>query len=360
MPAAKFVVESETSKSFRASQVKSMFDCDMDKVAKTFDVDIPIEGKQWSVGLIIGSSGTGKTTISKTLFKDFLFFEGFQWGDKSIIDDFDSSFTAKQITEALSKVGFSSPPDWLKPFTVLSNGQKMRAELARVVMESDKPFIYDEFTSVVDRQVACIGSSAIQKYIRKENKQFIAVSCHYDIEEWLAPDWVYDCNKMGFAWRSLRRPEITCNIRKAEQSEWKLFKDFHYLSSTHNISAHKYICEIAGEPVAWCSVLHFPHPKAKNLKRIHRLVVRPDYQGIGVGINFLNLISKMYIDQGFRVSITTGALSLINGLSKSKNWAMSSKPSRQKNHTGSTGDIGSSNRLTATFEHKRMKDIPHA
>ena len=102
--------------------------------------------------------------------------------------------SAKQITEALSSVGFSSPPDWLKPFKVLSNGQKMRAELARLIAESNEPVIYDEFTSVVDRQVAQIGSAAIQKFIRRNNKQFIAVSCHYDIEQWLEPDWVYDVN----------------------------------------------------------------------------------------------------------------------------------------------------------------------
>ena len=39
----------------------------------------------------------------------------------------------------------------------------------------------DEFTSVVDRQVAQIGAHAIQKYVRKHGRQFVAVSCHYDI-----------------------------------------------------------------------------------------------------------------------------------------------------------------------------------
>jgi len=32
--------------------------------------------------------------------------------------------------------------------------------------------------------------------------------------------------------------------------------------------------EIAG----FISVLHFPHPKVKNMKKVHRLVVLPDYQ----------------------------------------------------------------------------------
>lgn len=219
MPSAKFVVESKTSNSFKSNKVKSMFDCDMEVVKKEFDVNIPIEKENWNIGLIVGASGTGKTTIAKKIFEEFDLFQGFDWDSESIIDDFGDDYSAKEITEVLSKVGFASPPDWLKPFNVLSNGQKMRAELARLILTSNKPFIYDEFTSVVDRQVAKIGSAAIQKFIRKQGKQFVAVSCHYDIEEWLEPDWVYDCNKMEFKQVRLRRPQIQCVVRKAEQAE---------------------------------------------------------------------------------------------------------------------------------------------
>lgn len=329
-----------------------MFDCDMDIVKKEFNVNIPIEDQKWNVGLIVGASGTGKTTIAKNVFSDFNLFQGFEWSENSIIDDFEDKYTAKEITEILSKVGFSSPPDWLKPFAVLSNGQKMRAELARLILESDQPFIYDEFTSVVDRQVAQIGSAAIQKFIRKQDKQFIAVSCHYDIEKWLEPDWVYDCNKMEFYRRSLRRPEIKCSIRKADQSEWKQFMDFHYLSHDHNKAAHKYVCEINGDPVAWCSVLHFPHPKVKNMKRIHRIVVKPDYQGIGVGSRFMSEIARKYKQDGYRMSLVTSSPAFIHGLQQNKNWAMTRKPSRLQNtaKTGALAGTTSDARLTATFE----------
>lgn len=331
-----------------------MFDCNMDVVKKEFDVDIPIEGQKWNVGLIVGASGTGKTTIAKSVFKDFTFFDGFEWSGNSIIDDFGDHHSAKDITEVLSKVGFASPPDWLKPFAVLSNGQKMRAELARLILDCDKPFIYDEFTSVVDRQVACVGSAAIQKFVRKQNKQFVAVSCHYDIEEWLEPDWVYDCNKMEFSRRLLRRPKIECSIRKATQQEWREFMDFHYLSHNHNNAAHKYVCEINGESVAWCSVLHFPHPYVKNMKRIHRIVVKPDYQGIGIGSKFMSEIASKYKSQKLRISLVTSSPAFIHGLQANKNWVMTRKPSRLS-ETAKTGAlVGSTSdaRLTATFEYQ--------
>ena len=352
MPSSKFVVESKASNSFKANKVKSMFDCDMDVITKEFNVNIPIEGTKWNIGLIVGASGTGKTTIARKVFEDFRFFDGFDWAGQSIIDDFGDEHSAKEITEILSKVGFASPPDWLKPFSVLSNGQKMRAELARLILDSQEPFIYDEFTSVVDRQVACIGSAAIQKFIRKQDKQFIAVSCHYDIEEWLEPDWIFDCNKMEFRRGSLRRPEIKCEIRKAAQSEWRQFMDFHYLSHDHNNAAHKYICEIGGEPVAWCSILHFPHPHVKNMKRIHRIVVKPDYQGIGLGSKLMTEIAKKYKKEKMRVTLVTSSPAFIHGLQYTKNWVMTRKPSRVTHPSpkgvlkGTTSDA----RLTATFE----------
>ena len=352
MPSSKFIVESKVGESFRINKVKGMFDCQIDSVKKEFDVNIPIENMKWNVGLIVGASGTGKTTIAKEVFKEYELFKGFEWNGDSVLDDFNGDFTAKEITEILSKVGFASPPDWLKPFRVLSNGQKMRVELARLILESDKPFIYDEFTSVVDRQVACIGSAAIQKFVRKSNKQFIAVSCHYDIAEWLEPDWIYDVNKMEFIRGNLRRPEIKVDIRTAKQNEWREFMDFHYLSSDHNNAAHKYIAEINGEAVAWCSVLHFPHPKIKNMKRIHRIVVKPDYQGIGVGYKFLNFISDVYKTKGFRVGIVTSSPSLIHAMYKGDEWVMTRKPSRVQitAKTGSLQGKTSDARLTASFE----------
>lgn len=352
MPSSKFVVESKIKSSFRVEKVKGQFDYSANTVRKEFDVDIPIEDMDWNVGLIVGSSGSGKTTIAKNLFNEYKLFTGFDWTDNAVVDDFSANLSPMAITEALSKVGFSSPPDWLKPFGVLSNGQKMRAELARLILETDEPVIYDEFTSVVDRQVAQIGSAAIQKYIRKENKQFIAVSCHYDIEEWLEPDWVYDATESKFYRRSLRRPEIYVDIREAKQEEWQLFKEFHYLSTTHNKSAHKYIAEINSEPVAWCSVLHFPHPKVRNFKRLHRTVVKPDYQGIGLGSLLRKKLAEMYLKKNFRVVTTISSPSLINSMIKDKKWVMTRKPSRTNDasKTGVLASTTSDGRLTASFE----------
>lgn len=106
--------------------------------------------------------------------------------------------TDDQKRKTLSSVGLASVPSWLKSYHVLSNGEKMRCDLARAILSKEKLFVFDEFTSVVDRNVAKIGSFAMQKAIRKTDKQFIAVTCHYDVEDWLLPDWVFDTNTMAF------------------------------------------------------------------------------------------------------------------------------------------------------------------
>jgi len=114
--------------------------------------------------------------------------------------------TDSDIANVCQAVGFNTIPSWLKPYHVLSNGEKFRVELAKRLIESDEMIIFDEFTSVVDRQVAKIASHAVQKYIRKNKKQFVAISCHYDVIDWLQPDWIYDTAHHTFQWRISVRP----------------------------------------------------------------------------------------------------------------------------------------------------------
>jgi ABC-type Mn2+/Zn2+ transport system ATPase subunit len=149
---------------------------------------------QWNIGLIVGNSGTGKTSIAKKCFGEF---SSCEWTGKPIIENFNSSLKMDEITFALGSVGFNSIPYWLKPFHVLSNGEKSRVELARLALEKDF-VVYDEFTSLVDRDVAKSMSNSVQKLFRKTNKKLVAVTCHHDILEWLQPDWVFDTDEMRF------------------------------------------------------------------------------------------------------------------------------------------------------------------
>jgi ABC-type dipeptide/oligopeptide/nickel transport system ATPase subunit len=182
--------------SYRAERVKSLFNADDgSKFVKEFDIDI--DELDWGIGLIVGASGTGKTSIGRQFFKDDKICNLYDNWDlsKPIIDCILPDGDFNSATGALAAVGLGDVPSWLRPFNALSNGQQFRAGLARLVTESPDEVVVDEFTSVVDRQIAKIGALAFSKAWRKnKGKKVVLLSCHYDIINWLQPDWVYDVN----------------------------------------------------------------------------------------------------------------------------------------------------------------------
>lgn len=354
MPSFKHVIELDYKPTFRSEKVASMFDVPVStKLHKEWDVNIPIEAKPWKIGLIVGASGSGKTTIANKLFEGKVH-SNFQWTKSCLLDDFPSGSELKTITETLSKVGFSSPPSWLLPYSALSNGQKFRVELARTLLEYKDLFVFDEFTSVVDRQVAQVGAFAFQKAVRKSDLQFVAVTCHYDVEEWLQPDWVFDVSTNTFKWGSLRRPEIKLEICRVHHSAWQLFKEHHYLTSDINKAACCFVGFIDGRPVVFDAWLPFvgrlSHGKAM---RGHRTVCLPDFQGLGLGNRLFTTISQMWAGLGYRVFSGTGHPAEIKKRIDSGQWRMS----RQGRTAVDTSAYGrerdfkrASGRLTAGFE----------
>lgn len=324
-------VTTKIQDTFRVNQLKSIFDLSIqDKLTHQWEIDFPYdEIDDWKIGLILGPSGSGKTTLAKHIFKTNVI-SGYGWPkDKTIIDGFPEGQKTSDIVHILNSVGFSSPPSWLKPFRVLSNGEKFRATLARAIIENqEKLFVIDEFTSVVDRTVAKIGSHAVSKSVRKSNGQMIAVSCHYDIADWLEPDWILDLKTRKFRKVRLRRPKIKIEIYRSSRNIWEVFKHHHYLSGHIHRSARCYVGLIQNDPVVFCAVL--PSEGHKGRRRIHRLVVLPDYQGVGVGKAMMNLIGTYYQNEGLKLSITSSHPSVINGLKVSPLWKC-----RQYDKTGS-------------------------
>lgn len=318
MPSFDIVKQSDFKESFRVASIKGQFDLDIKKVKEQFIGSIDIEDLDWNVGIIYGSSGTGKSTIAKELFpKEYI--NSFKYGKKSIIDEMPKERDTKQITKIFNSVGFATVWSWLKPYEVLSTGEKMRVDLARAILEKRDLIVFDEFTSVVNREVAKAGSYAIQKAIRKMSKKFIAVGCHKDIIEWLEPDWTFCTDNMKFEITRgrLRRPEIKIDIIE-QKGQWEIFRKYHYLSTSLNNASRQFVGYIENEPVVFCSILHFPHPKINNIKKVHRLVTMPDYQGLGIGKKMLNKIAEFYNNYRFTITTSTPALAMM--LRNEKEW----------------------------------------
>lgn len=290
----RITVESRIAATPRALQAASLFDLDVGGFSRlTWDAELPLADKPWHVGLITGPSGCGKSTVARRLFADARWLDTLPpWpADRSVIDGFPEPMSVKEITALLAAVGFSSPPAWLRPYPVLSTGQKFRADLARLLAHAgpDQLTVCDEFTSVVDRTVAKVGSAAVAKAVRARNLRFVAVYCHEDVIDWLQPDWVYRPDANSFAWRSLqRRPNVDLEIVRTTAAAWPLFASHHYLSHALNASAVCFLATVTlpgRDPTpaafsAWLPFLGKGPPARRGLprKQLHRAAYFPPFK----------------------------------------------------------------------------------
>lgn len=283
--------------SYRSARVKSLFNAES---GCNFDLEIDnvdLSG-DWNIGVVVGPSGSGKTSIGKMIFGDnkiYDYHEG--WADdKPIIDCIAPDGDFNEVTGALSNVGLGDVPAWLRPFRVLSNGEQFRAGLARMICEKPTEIVVDEFTSVIDRQIARIGSQAFQKSWRKNNPKgkVVLLTPHYDILDWLQPDWVIDTKTKTFQ-RGLprRRPKIELEIWKVDQSYWRFYKPHYYLDLPMPVAGEYFIGTVDGELA--CHICVAPKFDIKGYRGT-RLVTMPEWQGAGVGSKFLNFIAQYHLD----------------------------------------------------------------
>jgi predicted acetyltransferase len=209
----------------------------------------------------------------------------------------------------------------------LSNGEQYRANLAYIVGKAtqNEVILIDEYTSVVDRDVAKAMSNALQKYIRRSNKKIVLASCHFDIMEWLQPDWIYSPQKgrLEIATRLRQRPEIRLQIFRCRYETWNLFKQHHYLTEDLNKASKNFIILYNDKPVCFVAILPMPSGTIQNAYRISRIVVLPDFQGLGIGIKILNIFGSMYKADNKSLYIKTGNPSLFSGMSRNiNNWKL--------------------------------------
>ena len=284
--------------SYRAARVKSLFNAES---GCNFDLEIDnvdLSG-EWNIGVVVGPSGSGKTSIGRQIFGENKIYDYTKgWSpDKPIIDDIaPGGGDFNEVTGALANVGLGSVPSWLRPFRVLSNGEQFRAGLAKIICEKPGEIVIDEFTSVIDRQIARIGSQAFQKAWRRQNPKgkVVLLTPHYDILDWVQPDWVIDTKSKTFERGSLRqRPKINLDIWQVNSSYWKFYKPHYYLNLPEPVAAQHFIGTVDGELA--CHIAVTPRFEIRGY-RATRLVTMPEWQGAGVGSRFLNFIARYHLE----------------------------------------------------------------
>jgi ABC-type dipeptide/oligopeptide/nickel transport system ATPase subunit len=323
-------LQSEVFNSFRCQVAANSLDIDVKKKSthnlKIDNINIP---NDWNIGLIYGASGSGKTTTVTELFgKDV--FEIIIDDEKSIIDQLPSDLSYEECASMLNGIGLNSVPCWLRPVKTLSNGQKARAE-ALLLMSSNKEIIFiDEWTSVVDRTVAKAMSISLSKYAKRNNKKIILLSCHYDILEWLSPDWLIDCNKQIFELPKSEdfffkeREKLEFTIKEVGRETWKYFSKYHYLSERlPGGKIYLYGLFHGDNQIGFqCFANYTPHKKGtKIIYHSNRTVIHPDYNGLGLGIKLINETSKhLYNKIECKIMAKFSAMPIFKAMKKQKQW----------------------------------------
>lgn len=277
--------------SYRAARVKSLFNVETG-ANFALQVELDLESAPWQLGVVVGPSGSGKSSIGRALWGPEAVYTPAWRTDVPVIDAIAPEGSFDAVAAALSSVGLGSVPAWLRPYQVLSNGEQFRANLARLIAEAPRQAVLDEFSSVVDRQIARIGAGAFAKAWRRTGGQAVLLSCHYDILDWVEPDWVFDTASGQFQRGSLwRRPRVDVDLWQTGWEHWPAFEPHHYLKLPKMIAATNYVATVAGQLVAHVAVSTRAGMKEA---RACRLVVMPEWQGAGVGLRFLDAVCERW------------------------------------------------------------------
>jgi energy-coupling factor transporter ATP-binding protein EcfA2 len=327
----KLTLASPVATSFRATKAANSLDIDAEKKSvHHFEVQADLDSP-FNIGLIVGASGSGKTTLAKHIYGEECFKEILDM-TKPVIDQFPASMTYDECAAMLCGVGLTAVPCWIRPAYTLSNGQRARAECALQMSRDDiSMIVIDEWTSVVDRTVAKVMSHCIQKHARKTGKKIVLLSCHYDVLEWLNPDWVIDANKQTYEnrrllWQSYQRTEqLKFEVYETDRSTWKYFSRYHYLSDSYPGGYTKtYGLFIDGNQVGFqCFANYVPHRKGtKMILHSNRVVIHPDYCGFGLGLRMTDACAEKLKGEGFEIFAKFSSVPMYNARKKSDKWRL--------------------------------------
>lgn len=172
-------------------RMRTCFDYEFTGESKVYPFEIPPEILKLDVNIIqiVGPSGAGKSTFLNEFEKAGWHFPRKQYDlSKAIISNF--PYENDEGSAALNAVGLGSKPVWTRPRNILSTGEGFRADMA---LNLESKVMIDEYTSVINREVACSASFGIQRLIREKGyKNVILCGCHKDIVEYLKPDILID------------------------------------------------------------------------------------------------------------------------------------------------------------------------
>ena len=333
MPTLQFSASCKVRDSFRVRQVAGMFDVPLDdRLRSTVRGELPSLDEPWSIGVITGPSGSGKSLLARRAYGAAVERPRAWPRDRAIVDCL-GDLSATQATRLFTAVGLGSPMAWIKPHRALSRGEQFRADLARGlagtlndteanVAAEPRLIVIDEYTSVVDRVTARTASAAVSRAIRSgfARCRLVAVTCHSDVARWLSADWVLDMSDGQLRRGRLRPPPLRLRLFRVDRAAWRLFEPHHYLAGRLNAAARCYVAFAGKHPAAFCATLAMIG--RRDCWRASRLVTLPPFQGIGVGTRVLAAVARIHAARNERLRIVTCHAAIVAHCRRSDEWRL--------------------------------------
>ena len=264
---------------------------------------------------ITGDSGSGKSILLREIMNN-LSQDEYIFEKDLIIKDNETLVEGlgedlNTAIKILSIVGLNDAFLYLRRYNELSDGQKLRYRLAKMIASNKKIYIFDEFSGTLDRDTAKIISFNIQKYIRKNNKILIVATTHSDLKEDLCPN-VYIFKKFNNDYNVEYSNEVpkSCSIVKNLKIERiddvrriHDLEKFHYRNEIHMFKSIYGL--LLNDELVGCMIISYPliNLKGRNIflnnkyskstsdtmkelnkevEYISRVIVHPKFRGVGL------------------------------------------------------------------------------
>jgi ABC-type lipoprotein export system ATPase subunit len=305
--------ETHTKITPRSLVVAEAFGLGIDEAQKFKVWDAELKIGPTDITFITGDSGSGKSVLLRAIRSD-LGEEAIDLSEvavdpeKPLIETVGA--TVEQGLELLSKVGLNDAFLFLRTYSQLSDDQKYRYRIAKLI-ESDKQWwLMDEFAACLDRDTAKIIAFNLQKIARQQGKAVIAATTHSDLLEDLSPSVLvrkrfgeeiqidyYSSNHLVEC--SLIRE---MKVEEGNREDWQKLCSFHYRG--HKTSVVRKIFRLTrGEELCGVIVYTYPPPACygrrlvlprmsmkeinKQLSTINRIVIHPKYRTVGLGAKLI-------------------------------------------------------------------------
>jgi len=320
--------------STRTLKVADAFGLGVDKKRKfTIYDNVELKITPRDIVYITGDSGSGKSILLKALENDIkrdLKLTAINIDDikpvpdEPIIETVGSTF--EEAIELLSRVGLNDAYLFLRTYEQLSEGQKYRYRLAKLMESNAQFWIMDEFCSTLDRETAKIVAFNVQKQARRLGKAVLAATTHTDLFEDLAPSihihkgWGGCISIKYYPNRLNRVCSVTRNLRIEEGTleDYRRLAEFHYRNpKMHPIPIKIFALRREDGECVGVILYSYPPPNIfgrrkavgrrvsiEELNRdwamISRVIIHPKYRSVGLGSRLvrdtLPLVGRKYVE----------------------------------------------------------------